>query len=64
MRSKRLHPLVTTTIRLSTPVFAAVFALVFLDEPPSRWTMPGGAMILAGIYLTIKPDFGRTPTAR
>lgn len=64
MASKRLHPLVTTTIRLLTPVFATVFALIFLNEPPSRWTIPGGTMILAGVYLTLKPDFGRTPTAR
>lgn len=62
--SKRLYPLVTTTIRLSTPVFATVFALIFLNEPPSTWTIPGGAMILAGMYLTLNPDLGRTPTAR
>ena len=55
MGSQRLQPLITTTIRLSTPIFAAVFAMVILNEPPSRWTIPGGAMILAGMYLTLNP---------
>lgn len=56
MGSQRLQPLVTTTIRLSTPVFATVFALIFLNEFPSTWTLPAGIMILAGIYLALNPN--------
>lgn len=64
MGSQRLQPLVTTTIRLSTPIFATVFALIFLNERLSSWTVPGGLMILVGMYLTLNPDFGRTPSSR
>lgn len=56
MGSQRLQPLVTTTIRLSTPIFATVFALIFLNESPPVWTLPGGIMILAGMYLVLNPD--------
>lgn len=56
MGSQRLQPLVTTSIRLSTPVFATVFALIFLNESPSAWTLPGGIMILAGMYLALNPN--------
>ncbi len=55
MGSQRLQPLITTTIRLSTPIFATVFALLILGEHPSTWTLPGGATILAGMYLTLNP---------
>lgn len=54
MASQRLQPLITTTIRLSTPLFATLFALIFLNEPLSTWTIPGGIFILIGMYLTVR----------
>lgn len=56
MGSLRLPPLITTTIRLLTPIFATVFALLILGEYPSIWTIPGGVMILVGMYLTLYPE--------
>lgn len=51
--SKRLPVIVTTTGRLSTPIFATIFAAVILQENPSVWTIPGGTMVLFGMYLVV-----------
>ena len=53
--SRRLPVLVTSTIRLSTPVFATLFAFVLLDETPSIWTLPGGVLVLSGMFMVISP---------
>ncbi|SDK97769.1 Threonine/homoserine efflux transporter RhtA [Catalinimonas alkaloidigena] len=52
--SRRLPVVLTTTTRLMTPVFAAIFALVVLGEVPSVWLVPGGFLVLGGLYLTTR----------
>ena len=52
--SSRLAPLLTTTVRLLTPVFGAVAAWLVLDEVPSVWLAPGGALVLGGLLLSVR----------
>jgi drug/metabolite transporter (DMT)-like permease len=46
---------------LAEPVGATLLAFVFLDEAPGAWTVAGGALVLAGVYLAIRAE---TRTAR
>lgn len=43
------------------PVVATILALVFFDEVPSWSAVAGGALILAGIYVTISAQARREP---
>lgn len=40
---------------LGEPIGAAILAVVLLAEIPTRWTVLGGLVVLAGIYLTATP---------
>ena len=52
--SQRLPAVVTTTVRLLTPAFAAVAAWWALGEVPSAWLLPGGALVVAGLGLSLR----------
>ena len=52
--AQRLPPILTTTVRLLTPVFAAVAAWAVLDEVPSVWLVPGGALVLGGLAVSVR----------
>lgn len=52
--SQRLPPILTTTVRLLTPAFAAVAAWGVLGEVPSVWLVPGGALVLGGLALSVR----------
>ena len=43
----------TSIVGLLEPASAPVFALVFLAERPSLWTLLGGALILVGAVLVV-----------
>ena len=52
--SSRLAPILTTTVRLLTPAFGALAAWLILDEVPSIWLIPGGALVLGGLLLSVR----------
>ncbi|OZC03943.1 DMT family transporter [Rubricoccus marinus] len=52
--SHRLPPILATTVRLLTPAFAAVAAWLVLGEVPSAWLIPGGALVLGGLLLSVR----------
>ena len=60
--SSRLPPILTTSVRLLTPAFAAVAAWVVLAEVPSVWLIPGGALVLGGLALSVRAS-ARTRSA-
>jgi drug/metabolite transporter (DMT)-like permease len=41
---------------LAEPVGATILAFVILDEAPGAWTLIGGAIVLAGVYLAIRAE--------
>lgn len=49
--TKRLAPLMTTSILLFEPIFAIIFAFIILNEIPSFRTAPGIFFIFAGLIL-------------
>lgn len=49
--SSLMAPLLNTLIRLTTPLFAAVFGWVFLGQPLSWRIAAGACLILAGLFL-------------
>jgi drug/metabolite transporter (DMT)-like permease len=51
--TKRLAPVLTTTVRLSTPIMATFFAWLFLNEAPSWLFFIGATICLAGIAVVI-----------
>ena len=51
--SKHLPPLVTATISLLIPVFAALFAALFLDQVLPLSMLPGSLVLLAGVSLVL-----------
>lgn len=51
LSSSRLPPVVTTTIRMLTPVFASVLSYLILSEVPTVWIIPGGALVIFGSYV-------------
>ena len=59
--SQRLPPILTTTVRLLTPVFAAVAAWAVLGEVPSAWAVPGGALVLGGLGLSVRAGASPRP---
>jgi DME family drug/metabolite transporter len=40
------------TLELTEPLFAGVFALVFLREVPTAWTVAGGVLVVLGLYVS------------
>ncbi len=52
--SRRLPPVVVTTTRLLTPAFAAVAAWLMLGEVPSAWLVPGGALVVGGLAVSLR----------
>lgn len=51
--SKHLPPLVTATISLLIPVFAALFAALFLDQHLPLSMLPGSLVLLGGVALVL-----------
>lgn len=51
LASVRLHPVTVHTYRLLTPLMASFAALVLLGEIPSVWMLPGGALVLGGLWV-------------
>lgn len=51
-----LKPTFVSTSILGEPVFATIWAILFLKEFPSIFQITGGALILLGIYLHIQAD--------
>lgn len=51
--SKHLPPLVTATISLLIPVFAALFAALFLDQRLPLSILPGSLVLLTGVALVL-----------
>lgn len=51
--SKHLPPLVTATVSLLIPVFAALFAALFLDQVLPLSMLPGSLVLLAGVALVL-----------
>lgn len=51
--SQHLPPLVTATISLLIPVFAALFAALFLDQLLPLSMLPGSLVLLAGVALVL-----------
>jgi drug/metabolite transporter (DMT)-like permease len=49
---KHVRPSVISLAFLGEPVVASVLALIFFDQRPPAATLAGGALVLAGIYLT------------
>ena len=52
--SERLPSVVTATISLLIPLFAAAFAFVILGERISSTVIPGSVLVLAGIVLILR----------
>lgn len=52
--SQRLTPVLATGLRLLTPPCAALAAWAVLGEVPSVWVVPGGALVLGGLALTLR----------
>lgn len=59
--SKHLPPLVTATISLLIPVFAAIFAALFLDQVLPLSMLPGSLVLLLGVALVL---YGSKASAR
>lgn len=51
-----LKPTFVSTSILGEPVFATIWAILFLKEFPSLFQITGGVLILLGIYLHIQAD--------
>lgn len=52
--SRRLPAVLTTTIQLLIPVVSTIAAAVVLREFPSVWAIPGGLLVLGGIYILVR----------
>lgn len=52
--AKRLPAVVTTTIQLLIPIVSTSTAALVLGEVPSLWVLPGGVLVLAGIYTLVR----------
>lgn len=51
-----LKPTFVSTTILGEPVFATIWAIIFLKEFPSSFQLIGGALILLGIFLYIQAE--------
>jgi len=52
--SVRLPSVMTTSLGLTTPLFAGIFAAVLLREWPSPTTIPGAVLTIAGVTVVLK----------
>ena len=52
---KHVRPSTISLAFLGEPVVASVLAFIFFKQTPSIETYAGGALVLAGIYLTMRP---------
>ena len=52
--STRLPAVLATTTRLLTPAVAAVAAYLVLGEVPSVWLVPGGALVIGGLLVSLR----------
>ena len=52
--SRRLAPILTTTVLMIEPIFAVVFAYLILKEVPSPLLVPGGLLVLGGLVFISK----------
>lgn len=59
--SQHLPPLVTATISLLIPVFAAVFAALILDQRLPLAMLPGSLVLLGGVALVLYGSKAATP---
>jgi len=53
--SRRLPPVSTATVALLLPVFATTFAAIILHETPPWTLIPGGALVMLGLWLILRP---------
>lgn len=56
--SRHLPPVTTATLALLLPVFATTYAAIFLREMPSFWLIPGGGLVLFGLWNILRPKKG------
>ncbi len=54
--AKHLSPILTTTLNLLTPIFAAIVAVVLLGEQIPVLSLQGAALILAGVLVLSLPQ--------
>lgn len=54
--SKRLPSRVTAATSLLIPLFAGIFAYVFLGEKLSSMMVPGGLLVLAGLVMILRQN--------
>lgn len=52
--SVKLPSVVTTSLGLTTPLFAAVFAGLFLDEWPAPASIPGALVTITGVTIVLR----------
>ncbi|HWR35257.1 MAG TPA: DMT family transporter [Clostridia bacterium] len=52
--AKRLPAVLTTTIQLLIPIVSTVAAAIVLREMPSGWLLPGGVLVLFGIFTLVR----------
>ncbi len=52
--SQRLPAVVTTTIQLLIPIVSTIGAAIFLREIPSLWLIPGGLLVIGGIFTLVR----------
>ncbi|GAQ00027.1 hypothetical protein NIES2104_65920 [Leptolyngbya sp. NIES-2104] len=56
--AKHLSPILTTTLNLLTPIFAAIVAVLLLKEPFPLLSLMGAVLIITGILLLSSPQPG------
>lgn len=49
--SQRLPSMLTTSIRLLTPIFSALLGMIFIAEIPTNWFWLGGSLVIGGLLL-------------
>ncbi|MAK64882.1 MAG: hypothetical protein CMF75_09145 [Maricaulis sp.] len=52
--SSRLAGVITASLMLLSPIFASVYSGIILDSWPSLIAIPGGVMVLMGVFLTTR----------
>lgn len=54
--SSRLPAVLVTTFRLLTPVVGTILAVLVWDEVLSVWFWIGGALVLVGLFVLVRPE--------
>ncbi|BDD12344.1 multidrug transporter (plasmid) [Fulvitalea axinellae] len=60
MASLRLPPLMVTSILLSEPIFATIYAYFLIEEQPNFTVFPGGFLIIFGLYYLARQGSARS----